>query len=102
MISSNTGGQKQTNNGGHCPKHCPKAKRTKTDNADPEDTLPDLPVSGPIEASDNTRDMIKRPERSESSLRTVVTLTETTTSIASKTTNIPDVHEPACEQTATS
>ena len=62
LISSNTGGQKQTNDGGHCPKHCPKAKRMKTDNADPEDTLPDLPVSSPIEASDNTRDTIKQPE----------------------------------------
>ena len=72
------------------------------DNADPEDTLPDLPASSPIEASDNTRDTIKGPERLESSLRTVVTLTETMTSIASKTTNIPDVHEPACNQTATS
>ena len=59
LISSNTGGQKRTNDGGHCPKHCPKAKRTKTDNADPEDTLPDLPVSSPIEASENTRDTIK-------------------------------------------
>ena len=62
LISSNTGGQKRTNDGGHCPKHCPKAKRMKTDNADPEDTLPDLPVSSPIEASDNTRDTIKQPE----------------------------------------
>ena len=59
MISSTTGGQKRTNDGGHCPKHCPKAKRTKMDNANPEDTLPDLPVSSPTEASNNTRDTIR-------------------------------------------
>ena len=47
LISSNTRSHKRTNDGGHCPKHCPKVKKTKTDNADPDDTLPDLPATHP-------------------------------------------------------
>ena len=67
-ISSNTRSHKRTNDGGHCPKHCLKAKKTKTDNADPDDTLPDLPVTHPIEARDNTWDMVKPSKRSKTLL----------------------------------
>ena len=67
-ISSNTRSHKQTNIGGHCPKHCTKAKKTNTDNADPDDTLPDLPVTHPIETRDNTLDTIKPSKQSETSL----------------------------------
>ena len=67
-ISSNTRSHKQTNNDGHCPKHCLKAKKKKTDNTDPDDTLPDLPVTHPIKARDNTRDTVKPSKRSETSL----------------------------------
>ena len=56
LISSNTRSEKQASQGGHCPKHCPKAKKTKS--ADPDNTLPDLPVSRPIEESDNTLGMM--------------------------------------------
>ena len=72
----------------------------KTDNADPDDTLPDLPVTHPIEARDNTPDMIKPSKQSETSLQSVVTVTETTTSMASKMTDTTttDANEPECEQ----
>ena len=97
-ISSNTRSHKQPNAGGHCPKHCPKAKKTKTDNADPDDTLPDLPVTHPIETRDNTRDTIKPAKQSETSLRSVVTVTETVTTMASKMADTTDANEPECEQ----
>ena len=98
-ISSNTRSHKRTNDGGHCPKHCPKAKKTKTDNADPDDTLPDLPTH-PIETRDNTRGMVKPSKQSETSLQSVVTVTETMTSMASKMADTTDANEPEREQNA--
>ena len=80
LISSNTRRQKRANEGKHYPKHCPKAKKTKS--ADPDDTLPDLPISRPIEESD------KQPE---DSLRTVVTETEKTTSMVSENREIKEL-----------
>ena len=87
LISSNTRSYKRPNAGGHCPKHCPKAKKMKTNkaNTDPDDTLPDLPVTHPIETRDNTPDTTKPSRKSETSLRLVVT--ETTTTMVSKIKN---------------
>ena len=70
LISSNKRSYKRPNSGGHCPKHCPKAKRTKTDKAitDPDDTLPDLPVTHPTETRDNTPDTTKPSRGPETSL----------------------------------
>ena len=97
MINSNTRSQKRTSDGEHCPKHCPKAKKTKTVSTDPDDTLPYLPVSRAIEESDNTLGTRKASKRSEILLRSVVTGTEVMTSMASET---PDVNEPESEQNA--
>ena len=95
LISSNTRSQKRASEGRHCPKHCPKAKKTKS--ADPDDTLPDLPVPRPIEESDNTLGTMKSSKRPENSLRSVVTGTHKTTSMASE--NL-DAKEPESEQNA--
>ena len=63
LISSNTRSQKRASEGEHCPKHCPKAKKQKS--ADPDDTLPDLPISRSIEESDNTLGMMKSSKQPE-------------------------------------
>ena len=69
LISSNISSRRQPNSGGHCPKHCPKAKRAKTNKTtDPDDTLPDLPVTHLTEARDNTPDTTKLSKGSETSL----------------------------------
>ena len=79
------------------------------DNAGPDDTLPDLPdlpdfpdllVSHPIVTSDTTREMITPSKRSETSLRSVVTVTETTSCMASSTLAVtePDGKETAASQ----
>ena len=94
LISSNTRSQKRASEGGHCPKHCPKAKKTKS--ADP-DTLPDLPISHPIEESDNTLGTMKSSKQPENSLRSVVSGSDKTTSMASE--NL-DIKEPESEQNA--
>ena len=62
--------------------------------------MPDLPVTHPIEGRDNTRDTVKPSKRSETLLPSVVTVTETTTSMASKMTDTTDADEPECEQNA--
>ena len=95
MISSNTRSQKRASEGGHCSKHCPKAKKTKS--ADPDDTLPDLPISRPIEESDNTLGTMKSSKQPEDSLRSVVTETDKTTSMVSEN---HDIKEPESEQNA--
>ena len=94
MISSNTRSQKRASEGGHCPKHCPKAKKTKS--ADP-DTLPDLPISRPIEESDNTLGTMKSSKQPENLLRSVVSGSDKMTSMASE--NL-DIKEPEREQNA--
>ena len=93
MISSNTRSQKRANESEHYPKHCPKAKKTKS--ADPDDTLPDLPISRPIEESDNTLGTMKSSKRPEDSLRSVVTETDKMTSMVSE-----NINEPESEQNA--
>ena len=91
---------KRTNTGGHCPKHYPKAKKMKTDDADPDDTLPDLPVTTPIEIRDNTWDTIMPSKQSETLLQSVVTVTETTTPMASKMADTTDANESEHKQNA--
>ena len=86
LISSNTRSQKRASE--HCPRHCPKAKKTKS--ADPDDTLPDLPISCPIEESDNTLGTMKSSKRPEDSLRSVVTETDKTTSMVSENRDIKE------------
>ena len=70
----------------------------KTDNADPDNTLPDLPVTHPIETRDNTWDTIKPSRQSETLLQSVVTVTETMTTMASKMADKTDANEPEREQ----
>ena len=93
LISSNTRSQKQASEGRHCPKHCPKVKKTKS--ANPGDTLPDLPISRPIEESDNTLGTMKSSKRPEDLLRSVVTETDKTTNMISED---RDIKEPESEQ----
>ena len=93
VISSNTGSQKRASK--HCPKHCPKAKKTKS--VDPDDTLPDLPTSRPIEESDNTSVKMKSSKRQEDLLRSVVTEIDKMTSMASET---HDIKEPESDRNA--
>ena len=95
MISSNTRSQKRASEGGHCPKHCLKAKKTKS--ANPDDTLPDLPISCPIEESDNTLGTMKSSKRPEDLLRSVVTETDKMTNMVSEN---RDIKEPEREQNA--
>ena len=59
--------------------------------------MPDLPVSRPIEESDNTLGTMKSSKRLENSLRSVVTGTDRMTSMSSE--NL-DIKEPESEQNA--
>ena len=89
LISSNTRRQKGANEGEHCPKHCPKAKKTKS--ADPDGTLPYLPISRPIEESDKTLVTMKASKRPEDLLRSAVTETEKMTSMVSENRDIKEL-----------
>ena len=60
--------------------------------------MPDLPVTHPIKTRDNTWDTIKPSRQSETLLRSVVTVTETTTTMASKMADTTDANEPEHEQ----
>ena len=73
----------------------------KTDkaNTDPDDTLPDLPVTHPIETRDNTLETTKPSRQSETSLQPVVT--ETTTTMVSEMVDTTDANEPEREQNMT-
>ena len=70
--------------------------KTNKANTDPDNTLPDLPVTHPIETRDNTLDTTKPSRQSEISLRSVVT--ETTTILVSKMADTTDANEPEHEQ----
>ena len=72
LSSSNTKSLKRSETEGHCPKHCPKAKKKKTEHTDPEDILPDLPTIPTVET-------FMPATHSENLSRPVVTTTETTT-----------------------
>ena len=65
----------------------------KTDNTYPDDTLPDLLVTHTIETRDNTRETTKPSKESETPLRPAVTVTETTTTMASKMADTKDANE---------
>ena len=59
--------------------------------------MPDLPISCPIEESDNTLGTMKSSKRPEDSLRSVVTETDKMTSMVSENC---DINEPESEQNA--
>ena len=103
-ISSNTRGSKRTqlDSGGHCPKHCPRAKKRRTykTTMDPDDTLPEIDSTKitetiPIPMDEDTTDIIKPSSEPEKSRRSGVT--EKTTSSVIRVEVTTDINKPGSE-----
>ena len=90
-ISSNTrrSKRKEPEPDKHCPRHCPKSKRMKTQKTlmDPNDMLPDLPAMDSVTTMDKPAEDISKPSKTNKTL----TRSGVTELIATKETSADDI-----------